>query len=110
MSADIVALLLASLPDTVGEFLQARASHDADPFWLLEYSRGDLTLLVAPSKGAPLPEVRFGERTPECDFWLCGPTVMGARCMHLIHGSGVGATRAAIVACVEMFLRAVISL
>ena len=37
MSTDIVALLLASLPDTVGDFLQARASHDADSFWLLEY-------------------------------------------------------------------------
>lgn len=103
----ISAMLRDTLPETVHGFVQARSCAGGEPFWLLEYAQGHLTLMVTSSvgaRGATLPEVRFGERTQACDFWLSSPAVFESRCVLLMYGSDVRATRADIVACVEMLL------
>ncbi|VVE63667.1 hypothetical protein PCA31118_01347 [Pandoraea captiosa] len=108
MSHAIVVMLRASLPETVSTFVQARSSAGFEPFWLLEYSHGHLTFMIAIA-GATLPEVHFGERTPVCEFWMCSPALFESRRVLLMYGSAVRGTRADIVACVELFLHRVLA-
>lgn len=123
--AFIVPTLQAELPDAVGTFFQVRSLAGMDPFWILEYGHGRLTLMVAVSAEAPLPDVRYGEHgvggmgeksdmsglsemSEMSDiggaWWLCGPAHFRSHRMQLIHASNVSPTRAAIVALVERCL------
>ncbi|WP_087721791.1 hypothetical protein [Pandoraea sp. PE-S2T-3] len=102
--AFIVPALRAELPDDVGTFFQVRSLAGREPFWILEYVHGQLTLMVAVSADAPLADVRYGERSVAGEWWLCGPAHFRSRRMQLIHACDVSPTRAAIVALVERFL------
>ncbi|VVD90940.1 hypothetical protein PCA20602_01622 [Pandoraea capi] len=103
MSHSILSMIDASLPETVGTFVQVRSAPGVEPFWLLEYAHGHLHLVVAVD-GAPLPDVRFGERTPVCEFWMCSPALFESRRVLLMYGREVRGTRRDIKACVDMFL------
>ncbi|VVD77031.1 hypothetical protein [Pandoraea anhela] len=105
---NILRRLDAALPETVGTFVQARSPDGVEPFWLLEYSHGHLTFMVAAGTVA-LPDVRFGERTAVCESWMSGPALFESRRVLLMYGSAVRGTRADIVACVDMFLLQMIS-
>ncbi|WP_150789075.1 hypothetical protein [Pandoraea iniqua] len=102
--AFLVPTLQAELPDAVGTFFQVRSLAGMDPFWILEYGHGRLTLMVAVSAEAPLPGVRYGEHGVGGAWWLCGPAHFRSHRMQLIHASNVSPTRAAIVALVERCL------
>lgn len=108
MTGDGVALIVptleAELPDAVGAFFQVRSLTGSAPFWMLEYVHGHLTLMLSMPAGAPLPAVRFGERSVDGESWLCCPARFRSQWVQLIHASDVSPTRAAIVALVERFL------